>query len=276
MEWLINRRRMMYNRASTPAYLTFEDPEVWRICCENWGDYEETVITNNGDNTVNIVTTFKSMSDSSIRKSEITSTQTNVDNSGGVYVEGTVKRAIGITKKQCGAVTTIGRVFAGNNDIVKFNEFEYFTNVKMFVSSGGFYNCKNLEELVFPKSITQIYGGYSVSGCESLHKLILNEGLKLINGGRFIMGNYSLKKLTFPSTVTNLLNDSLAVYVNSSYTCTFIMLPIVPPTFAGTISASASIEAVYVPDNSLTAYKEAQYWSAIADKIYPMSEYAES
>lgn len=266
----------MFNKSTPPAYLTFEDPEVWRICCENWGDYEETVITNNGNNTVNIVTTFKSMSDSTIRKSEITSTQTNVDNSEGTYVEGTVKRAIGITKRQCGAVTTIGKVFVGNNSIVKFNEFEYFTNVKMFVSSGGFCNCKNLEELVFPKSITQTYGGYVLSGCDSLHKLVLNEGLQLINGGRFIYGNYSLKKLTYPSTVTNLLNDSLAVYANNSSTCTFIMLPIVPPTFAGTISFSSSIEAVYVPDDSLTAYKEAQYWSAIASKIYPISEYVES
>lgn len=41
MEWLINRRRMMFNKALPPVYLSFEDSRFWEICCYNWGDVEE-------------------------------------------------------------------------------------------------------------------------------------------------------------------------------------------------------------------------------------------
>lgn len=40
MEWLINRRRMMFNKAVPPVYLAFEDSRVWEICCYLWGDTE--------------------------------------------------------------------------------------------------------------------------------------------------------------------------------------------------------------------------------------------
>lgn len=40
MEWLINRRRMMFNKAVPPAYLTFEDRRLWEVACYNWGDTE--------------------------------------------------------------------------------------------------------------------------------------------------------------------------------------------------------------------------------------------
>lgn len=40
MEWLINRRRMMFNKAVPPVYLTFEDGRLWEVACYNWGDTE--------------------------------------------------------------------------------------------------------------------------------------------------------------------------------------------------------------------------------------------
>lgn len=40
MEWLINRRRMMFYKAVPPVYLSFEDRRIWEICCYNWGDAE--------------------------------------------------------------------------------------------------------------------------------------------------------------------------------------------------------------------------------------------
>lgn len=38
MEWLINRRRMMFNKSIPPTYMNFEDSRVWEICCYYWGD----------------------------------------------------------------------------------------------------------------------------------------------------------------------------------------------------------------------------------------------
>lgn len=40
MEWLINRRRMMFNKALPPEYLLFEDSQVEKLCSYFWGDVE--------------------------------------------------------------------------------------------------------------------------------------------------------------------------------------------------------------------------------------------
>lgn len=104
MEWLINRRRMMYNRAAAPEYISIDNVTVWTIACENFGDFNEIVITDNGDNTVNIVTTYKSMLGSVVKKEKIVSSQTGVDNTGGTYTPGTALEPVGITQRQSDAI----------------------------------------------------------------------------------------------------------------------------------------------------------------------------
>lgn len=59
---------------------------------------------------------------------------------------------------------------------------------------------------------------------------------------------------------------------------TFIFHSVIPPSMAnvnafGTINSEAKI---YVPDNSVNAYKTATNWSTYASYIYPLSEYVES
>lgn len=105
MEWLINRRRMMYNRASAPEYISINNLTVWTIACENFGDFNEIVITDNGDNTVNIATTYKSMLGSVVKKEKIVSSQMGVDNTGGTYTPGTTLEPIGLTQRQSDAIT---------------------------------------------------------------------------------------------------------------------------------------------------------------------------
>ena len=59
------------------------------------------------------------------------------------------------------------------------------------------------------------------------------------------------------------------------YGCTLdelIMDATTPPTLG---SFRGTINAIYVPDASVTAYREATNWSAYADRILPLSEYAE-
>lgn len=105
MEWLINRRRMMYNRAFAPEYISIDNVTVWTIACENFGDFNEIVITDNGNNTVNIVTTYKSMLGSVVKKEKIVSSQMGVDNTGGTYTPGTTLEPIGLTQRQSDAIT---------------------------------------------------------------------------------------------------------------------------------------------------------------------------
>ena len=75
---MITRRRMM-SGTDPDQYLTFRDPDIELYVCTSWGDYNTIVVTDNGDDTVNIETTFKSMLGTTVVKTS-TTTQTNVDN----------------------------------------------------------------------------------------------------------------------------------------------------------------------------------------------------
>lgn len=43
MEWLINRRRMMFNKSLPIAYLGFNDNRAWEILCYNFGDVKKVI-----------------------------------------------------------------------------------------------------------------------------------------------------------------------------------------------------------------------------------------
>lgn len=102
---LLNRRRYM-GGGVVEEYLIFKDIDIWTVCCCNWGDYEEVVITDNSDDTVNIATTPVHMENTTSTRGT-TTTEYNVDNTGGTYTAGTTKVPVGIKKSQCLAVTGI-------------------------------------------------------------------------------------------------------------------------------------------------------------------------
>ena len=68
-----------------------------------------------------------------------------------------------ITDSQMAQVTNTGNVFKNNTDIIKFNEFRYFTNVNSY----SFEGCTNLREITLPIAKTSIYE-YAFKGCTSL------------------------------------------------------------------------------------------------------------
>jgi hypothetical protein len=94
-------------------------------------------------------------------------------------------------------------------------------------------------------------------------------------GSITVVGNSAFqfcRKLTYiklPSTVVTINN----AFGNCSALSTLIVENPNPPTlFEGAFNSSPSI-SIYVPNNSVDAYKTA--WSAYAGKIKPLSEYQE-
>ncbi len=158
MEWLINRRRMMYNKAVPPTYLAFEDEEFWRVCCIHYGEYDEVVITDNNNNTVNITTTRKVMRNDNLIKSTVIDEQTNVDNTGGTYVAGTTIVPVGITDKQCKEVTALSNDFTSTSlQVFKCSELHYFINLRV-ISNNVFYDTSYPTLIALPSSIEIIRG----------------------------------------------------------------------------------------------------------------------
>lgn len=290
MEWLTNRRRMMYNKSLPPAYLAFAGNEIWtRLCCA-FGDFEETAVTVNADETVNITTSFVSMKNTSETKRIVLSTQTNVDNTGGTYTEGTTKTPVGITMKQCAAVTDFRRSFypvltdTPLSGTEPFNEFKYFSGFNSWLNAINIRTFTNgyapnflVTELTFPPEMLRIE---VVGVAGTVQKLVTNEGLTTMKSG---LRNGNCTLLDVASTVTTF--SPYVLYQSSKrQICTVIMRPTTPPELYHSYDGNGKPVAVYVPDESVAAYKadaDWQQWFTAASIdintiIKPMSEYVES
>lgn len=260
----------------------------------------------------------------------------------------------GITTEQAEALTNIGTWFNGNTAITSFDEFKYFTNVKI-LKENEFRGCTNLRtidltnieylgfmpfatsdlseyDLNMPNLIGLLDGvnenfcqwfldsnlrsvkdtgnlvkfpdgdyssgivystfartkvksvhlnskvrevGYGTFySCKELTELIIDEGLQIIGESSF--GRcWALNTVTLPSTITHIY--ALA-FVECDFKFGFIkIMSITPPSLgndAFLVTGGANY-IIYVPDESIEAYKTATNWSTYADRIKPLSEYTE-
>ena len=137
------------------TYMVFEDPEVKRICVENFGGVSG--ITNSVFGTVGIP-----------------------------------GKAGEVSYEQILAVTNLKTVFSGNKIIRKFNELLYFTNV-VNLNQREFEGCLQLEEITLPNYI--ISSALIFTNCKNLRKLRTPYGLRLFNCSYIFQNCNSLETL---------------------------------------------------------------------------------
>lgn len=160
----------------------------------------------------------------------------------------------GMTYEEAAAVTsTIVRIDNNNvrvfnrSNIVHFEEFLYFgvTNV----DSSAFFNCVSLQNIKLPSNTTSL-AGTVFQGCSSL------------------------ESIDIPATVSSIGSNCFVSCPSMQYA---IVRAITPPTLGnGTaFGARGTTYPIYVPDESVNAYKAANYWNGefIIDRIKPISEF---
>jgi hypothetical protein len=108
---------------------------------------------------------------------------------------------------------------------------------------GTFAFCSNLQNVNMPRIET--LGGNTFSNCTSLRKIILPESLTAIQARAF----YKCSGL-------------LTAVFNSD----------VPPSCSWGVFEGATSCTIYVPDASVSAYREATNWSTYASRIFPISQ----
>lgn len=147
---------------------------------------------------------------------------------------------VGITREDMGKLTNISTWFAGSS-IKTFNELQYCTSMTSLQRS-AFANCTDLTEITMPDSITMLY-----PNCFQATRLNV---------------------LTFPKALKtvqwHILYNSLSSPIIVSYNPT-------PPSLDNETFKNASLSTIYVPDESLDAYKAAYVWNRYALK--PLSEF---
>ena len=139
--------------------------------------------------------------------------------------------------------STLGTVFGYNDLITSFTELSIFEGVTSLATD-------------------------AFRDCSYLVAITLREGL--LTMARSFYSCSHLPIITIPSTMTALGNDP---FYNCIRLATIIALPTSPPTVSGTWLRYNSIAKIYVPDNSVSAYKAASGWSTYASRIHGMSEY---
>ena len=150
------------------VYVEFEDQEVWRICCTNWGDYDEVVTTiDSNAGTTTVVTTPVSMLNTTVASRGVPVTVTRPTREGDTA--GTVKVPVGITTTQCAAVSSLGTVFNRNAVITKFNELQYFTGLSS-LANYVFQNCSSLTSVYLPSTLRSL-PDYAFYGCSGLKRI---------------------------------------------------------------------------------------------------------
>ena len=156
-------------------------------------------------------------------------------------------------------------IFKGNTVIETFNEFQYFTGMTS-ISHGIFENCTNLREVTLPICPAREIGDYPITGTK-ITRWIVPEGYTTFNT---ITGYYgtTLELVDYPST-TEKMNNFMWNNDCKVFICRAINPPILTSWGRGTVNA------IYVLDGSVAAYKSAANWSSKANIIYPLSAYKE-
>ena len=141
-------------------------------------------------------------------------------------------------------------------------EFDYLANP---LSSGAnlYLNNELVTELIIPSDITEIKS-YAFQDCNSLTNVVISDNVTTI--GECAFNDCSnLSCVTISDSVTNIEQHA---FMNCPSLTSVYCKAIVPP--AGSLwmlNGNASDRKIYVPTESVEAYKSAGYWSEYADAI---------
>jgi len=177
-----------------------------------------------------------------------------------------IYQPVGITQAQCAAVSSIGTEFKKNKLVTRFNELQLFSSITGF--SIGAFEGTGLTTAICPNQVKSIAQG--AFGVNSLINIQLPSQCTTI--GKYAFINSGLTKLIIPPLVTEIKERA---FYNCSNLTTLIMQPTTPPTLGSNNWYHVSNVTIYVPDDSVSAYKAAANWSSKASVIKPISQLPE-
>ena len=154
-----------------------------------------------------------------------------------------------------------------NNQVIKIPEYISWEGNKykcISIHSGAFWNA-NIKSVIIPNTITTI-GSIAFQYCKNLAYLDIPTSITSIEPNAF-RGCSSLTSLTFPNSLTDIGWGAFEECTNLTKVTFLSSTP--PKTVSGLLYGS-NINVIYVPVQSVEAYKSANGWKDYADKIKPI------
>ena len=184
----------------------------------------------------------------------------------------TIPNSVTILEKKAFDSTGLNSIFIpGSVRIINNSCFENSKVASVTLNEGlltievaAFHSCQFLETIVIPNSVTKIDGAFENTGLTSV---TIGSGVTKISYFTF-KNCKKLKRINIPDTITN-------IYGRAFENCILlevVMLNRITPVSIDATTFQNTTTNFYVPDISLNAYKTASNWSAMADRIFPMSQ----
>ncbi len=158
------------------------------------------------------------------------------------------------------SVTTIGNdAFAACTSLTSITIPDSVTSIGIY----AFYYCESLTSVTIPDSVTEIGHG-AFAWCSSLTSVTIPDSVTSIGIYAF-HGCGGLTSITIPDSVTTI--GEMAFYSCSSLTSVYCKAITPPAGGSYMFDDNASGRTIYVPTESVEAYKSAEWWSDYKSSI---------
>lgn len=175
-------------------------------------------------------------------------------------------------------ITSVKEVFLSATSVVNNKEIRMLINVPTnnhtatLVFSNGI---GILSEIDFGDGTTSpaIVDGQALKHTYALagdYNVILRKSADIVDLGNNTLANVIAKTITLPSSITNI--GSYCLY-NNAVAQFLLLFSTIPPTLKDNAFNNSNYTFIYVPDESVNAYKAAAVWSGFSAKIKGLSEY---
>lgn len=169
-----------------------------------------------------------------------------------------------ISFEEAKLIKSVDNLFVGNREIKSLNSLAY-TGITSF-NNNTVKGMVSLEEVVLPSSIEDI-GWYTFGGFNGFEVPLLKRVIVLENKNTYLTEGFDIRIKEYVEYPANIKKFG---YGQPSLTakCTVIRAKNPPESHTG----KSGNGKLYVPDESVQAYKEDKYFSIVADRIFPLSE----
>ncbi len=141
------------------------------------------------------------------------------------------------------------------------------------IGEDAFRSCSSLASITIPEGVTEI-GLSSFSSCSKLTSVTISNSVTSI-GGQAFYGCSGLASITIPDSVTEIGYTAFRYCRNlAEVYCKSSMPPMAVSAYSSFLywdafDDNASGRKIYVPEESVEAYKTAEWWSEYADAFVP-------